>query len=52
MGCLRALLSSMVAQASIEPRPVYATGLLNGGAMSHRLVGHAPDVFDAVAPFA
>jgi len=40
------------AKLCIDPRRVYATGISNGGAMSHRLACEAADVFAAAAAMA
>jgi polyhydroxybutyrate depolymerase len=52
VGFLRALVASISAEANIDGRRVYATGLSNGGAMSQRLACDAADLFAAVAPMA
>ncbi len=49
---IRALVENMKVEASIDVKRVYATGLSNGGAMSHRLACEAADVFAAAAPVA
>lgn len=50
VGFVRALVSELHAQLCIDARRVYATGMSNGGFMSHRLACEASDVFAAVAP--
>ena len=49
---MRALVADVVANANVDRRHVYATGLSNGGFMSHRLGCDAADLFAAVAPVA
>ena len=48
----RALVATMHEEAAIDARRVYATGLSNGGAMTHRLACEAADLFAAAAPIA
>jgi len=48
----RAIVLATAGEASIDVRRVYATGISNGGAMSHRLGCEAAAVFAAVAPLA
>jgi len=52
MAFIRALVAKMHEEAAIDARRVYATGLSNGGAMSHRLACEAADLFAAAAPVA
>ncbi len=52
VGFAKALVAAIAAEASINLRKVYATGLSNGGALSHALACEAADVFAAVAPLA
>jgi len=49
-GFLRAVVAKLQSEACVNPKRVYATGLSNGGAMSHLLACRASDVFAAVAP--
>jgi polyhydroxybutyrate depolymerase len=49
-GFIRAMVARLEQDACIDPRRVYATGLSNGGAMSHLLACNAADVFAASAP--
>lgn len=49
-GFLRAVVEKLKSEACVNPKRVYATGLSNGGAMSHLLACRASDVFAAVAP--
>ena len=47
-----ALLDHVLERAHIDPSRIYATGLSNGGAMSHRLGCQMADRFAAIAPIA
>jgi polyhydroxybutyrate depolymerase len=49
-GFMRALVARMQQDACIDPKRVYATGLSNGGAMSHLLACETADLFAATAP--
>ena len=49
-GFARAIVMRLQADACIDPQRVYATGISNGGAMSHLLACNAADVFAATAP--
>src|SRR5262245_29366030 len=49
---IRALVAQMHVEANIDAQRVYATGLSNGGAMTHRLACEAADIFAAAAPLA
>jgi polyhydroxybutyrate depolymerase len=49
-GFIRAMVAKLLEQGCIDPKRVYATGLSNGGAMSHLLACQAADVFAASAP--
>ena len=49
-GFLRAVVAKLKSEACVNPKRVYATGLSNGGAMSHLLACRASEVFAAVAP--
>jgi polyhydroxybutyrate depolymerase len=49
-GFIRAMVARLERDACIDPQRVYATGLSNGGAMSHLLACNAADVFAASAP--
>jgi polyhydroxybutyrate depolymerase len=46
----RALLGDLSRWVALDPRRVYATGLSNGGAMSHRLACQMADRIAAIAP--
>jgi len=52
IGFVRALIDELAEKFPINRRRVYATGLSNGGMMSHRLAAEASDVVAAVAPVA
>src|SRR5262249_40729047 len=52
VGLVRAIVAALGRNANIHPLRVYATGLSNGGGMSHRLACEAADLFAAVAPVA
>ncbi|MEM7433787.1 MAG: PHB depolymerase family esterase [Myxococcota bacterium] len=52
VGFTRALIDDLGARGCIDLRRVYATGLSNGGFMSHRLACEAADVIAAIAPVA
>jgi polyhydroxybutyrate depolymerase len=52
VGFLRALVAAISADGNIDAARVYATGLSNGGAMTHRLACDAADLFAAAAPLA
>ena len=49
---LRAVIDAVAAETPVDRRRIYATGLSNGGAMSHRLACDAADIFAAAAPMA
>jgi polyhydroxybutyrate depolymerase len=50
VGLMRAIVAEVAGTVCIDPKRIYATGLSNGGAMSHRLACEAADLFAAVAP--
>jgi polyhydroxybutyrate depolymerase len=50
VGFVRALVAQLSNTLCIDPRRIYATGMSNGGFMSHRLACEAADLFAAVAP--
>jgi polyhydroxybutyrate depolymerase len=52
VGFVRAIASDLQAQANIDPRRIYATGLSNGAILSQRLACEAADLFAAIAPVA
>jgi polyhydroxybutyrate depolymerase len=49
-GFIRAMVAQIEEQGCIDSQRVYATGLSNGGAMSHLLACNAADLFAATAP--
>lgn len=49
-GFIREIVARTRNDACIDPRRVYATGISNGGAMSHLLACRAADIFAATAP--
>lgn len=50
VGFVRALVDQLEKTLCIDERRIYATGMSNGGFMSHRLACEAADLFAAVAP--
>jgi polyhydroxybutyrate depolymerase len=50
VGFVLAVVDELKEPACTDDKRVYATGISNGGAMSHRLACEAADVFAAVAP--
>ncbi len=52
VGFLKAVVDDVSTRLSIDGKRVYATGMSNGGFMSHRLGCEASDMFAAVAPVA
>lgn len=52
VGFLKAVVEDLSTRLCVDARRVYATGMSNGGYMSHRLGCEAGDVFAAVAPVA
>jgi len=52
LGFAKAMVTATTAQACIDPKHIYATGISMGGGMSHYLACNAADVFAAVAPAA
>lgn len=50
VGFTRAVIEDIGARGCIDVKRVYATGMSNGGAMSHRLACEASDLIAAVAP--
>lgn len=52
VGFFRALMDALVAQHGADPARIYATGISNGGFMSHRLGCELADRIVAVAPVA
>jgi polyhydroxybutyrate depolymerase len=52
VGLAKAIVQQISDAMCIDPKRIYATGISNGGAFSHRLACEAADVFAAVAPVA
>jgi polyhydroxybutyrate depolymerase len=50
VGFVRAIVTDLQAIIDIDSKRIYATGMSNGGILSHRLACEATDVFAAVAP--
>jgi polyhydroxybutyrate depolymerase len=49
-GFIRAMVAKLEEEGCIDPKRIYATGLSNGGAMSHLVACQAADLFAASAP--
>jgi polyhydroxybutyrate depolymerase len=49
-GFIRAMVAELQTAGCIDPKRIYATGLSNGGAMSHLMACNAADLFAASAP--
>ena len=52
VGFIRAIFAEVQKHVNVDASRVYATGLSNGGFMTHRLACEAADLFAAVAPVA
>lgn len=52
VGFVRALLADLAQRGCIDRSRVYATGMSNGGFMSHRLACEAADLIAAIGPIA
>jgi polyhydroxybutyrate depolymerase len=52
VGFALAVIADVKSRLCIDPQRVYATGMSNGGFMSHRLACDAADSFAAIAPVA
>lgn len=52
VGFTRRLVAEIARLVPLDTSRVYATGLSNGGMMSHRLAADAPDLVAAIAPIA
>lgn len=50
VGFISALIDSLVAEGSVDPKRVYATGMSNGAIMAHRLGRELPEKIAAIAP--
>jgi polyhydroxybutyrate depolymerase len=52
VGFIRALIDHLAARYPVDPKRIYATGISNGGMMSHRLGIELSDRVAAIAPVA
>jgi polyhydroxybutyrate depolymerase len=52
LGFVRDLVAKLESDYCVDPRRVFATGMSNGGFLSHRLGCEASDLFAAIAPVA
>lgn len=52
VGLVRAIIDDLASRACIDRERIYATGMSNGGFLSHRLACEAGDVIAAIAPVA
>jgi polyhydroxybutyrate depolymerase len=52
IGFIRDMLDALQARLCVDPRRIYATGMSNGGMMSHRIACELGDRVAAVAPVA
>jgi polyhydroxybutyrate depolymerase len=52
VGFVRAIVADLQALVDIDGNRIYATGMSNGGILSHRLACEAADLFAAIAPVA
>jgi polyhydroxybutyrate depolymerase len=52
VGFVRAIADEIKSMTNIDTNRIYATGMSNGGMLSHRLACEASDLFAAVAPVA
>lgn len=52
VGFVRAIVGDLQTLVSLDTKRMYATGLSNGGILSHRLGCEAADLFAAIAPVA
>jgi polyhydroxybutyrate depolymerase len=52
VGFVRAIVEDLRSLANVDPKRIYATGMSNGGILSHRLACEASDLFAAIAPVA
>ena len=50
VGFVRAIVANLRTHLNVDPKRIYATGMSNGGMMSHRLGCEAADLFAAIAP--
>lgn len=52
VGFVRAIVTDVQLIANIDAKRIYATGMSNGGMLTHRLACEAADIFAAAAPVA
>lgn len=52
VGLAKAIVQQIAGKVCIDPKRIYATGISNGGMLSHRLACEASSVFAAIAPVA
>ncbi len=52
VGFVRGIVADLQALVDIDSKRIYATGMSNGGILSHRLACEASDLFAAIAPVA
>ncbi len=52
IGFVRAIVTDVQSLTTIDTKRIYASGMSNGGMLSHRLACEAADIFAAVAPVA
>lgn len=52
VGFVRAILTRLPTQVTVDPKRIFATGMSNGGMFSHRLACEMADTFRAIAPVA
>ena len=50
VGFIRALIDELIAKYPVDPKRIYATGMSNGGMMTHRLGIELSDRLAAIAP--
>jgi len=52
VGYVKALVADLQSKLKIDAKRIYATGMSNGGMLSHRLGAELPQIFAAIAPVA
>lgn len=52
VGFVRAILAELQTHVTVDTKRIFATGMSNGGMLSHRLACDMADVFTAIAPVA
>jgi len=52
VGFVRAMLVQLQSRVNVDPQRIFATGMSNGGMLSHRLACEMADTFRAIAPVA